>query len=77
MKEKIIKLSELSQGQKGIINHYEPTNAYLHLLELGCVPGENIIIENIAPLGDPISIQIAGYTLSLRKSDAEIIWVKI
>jgi len=43
---------------------------------MGCVPGEIITIERIAPLGDPISIQVAGYNLSLRHEEAETIIVK-
>jgi len=40
------------------------------------VPGELITIERIAPLGDPISIQVAGYNLSLRQEEAETILVE-
>lgn len=43
---------------------------------MGCVPGEIISIDKIAPLGDPISIQVAGYLLSLRLSEAEHILVE-
>lgn len=39
-------------------------------MEMGCIPGELVIVEQIAPLGDPISIRIAGYSLSLRKNEA-------
>lgn len=45
-------------------------------MEMGCVPGEKILIDQIAPLGDPISILVAGYTLSLRLNEAEHIWVE-
>ncbi len=44
---------------------------------MGCLPGEKITIELIAPLGDPIAINIGGYLLSLRKQDAQNINVKI
>lgn len=40
-------------------------------MEMGCVPGERIYLEKIAPLGDPISIKISGYSLSLRLNEAE------
>ena len=43
---------------------------------MGCVPGEKIVVEQIAPLGDPISIFVAGYILSLRLNEAENIWVE-
>ena len=45
-------------------------------MEMGCVPGEEVIVEQIAPLGDPISIRVAGYSLSLRKNEANQIIVE-
>lgn len=44
---------------------------------MGCVPGEIVKVEKIAPLGDPISISVAGYNLSLRKTEADNIWVEL
>ncbi|MER3498596.1 MAG: ferrous iron transport protein A [Chitinophagaceae bacterium] len=72
----IVKLSELKSGQKAIIKNYTDNSTYLKLLEMGCVPGENILLEKIAPFGDPISVRIAGYSLSLRLSEAENIVVE-
>jgi len=46
-------------------------------MEMGCVPGEEVWVEMIAPMGDPMAIQIAGYHLSIRKKDAEKIWVQV
>jgi len=43
---------------------------------MGCVPGETITIERVAPLGDPISVQVAGYNLSLRQEEADSIIVE-
>lgn len=72
-----IRLSELPQRQKAIIKEFTETPIYVILMEMGCVPEEEIEVEITAPLGDPISIQVAGYSLSLRKKDAENIWVEI
>jgi ferrous iron transport protein A len=44
-------------------------------MEMGCLPGEEISVEQVAPLGDPLSVQVAGYTLSLRLDEAEHIIV--
>lgn len=44
---------------------------------MGCVPGEKILIEQIAPFGDPISVKISGYVLSLRLNEAEDIVVEL
>ena len=70
------KLTELQPGEKGLILSFKNEDLYLKLMEMGCVPGEEIIVEQIAPLGDPISIQVAGYHLSLRQEEAESIIVK-
>ena len=45
-------------------------------MEMGCVPGEEVKVIQVAPLGDPISIVIAGYNLSLRLSEANSIFLE-
>ena len=65
-----MRLSELKQGQKAIITSFQSSELELKLMEMGCLPGEEVVVEQVAPLGDPISIKIAGYSLSLRKSEA-------
>lgn len=71
------KLSELKQGQRAIIKSFTNTETYLKLMEMGCVPGESILLEQIAPFGDPISVKVSGYILSLRINEAEHIEVEI
>ena len=71
------KLSKLKAGQKAIIRNFTKAETYLKLMEMGCVPGENILVDQIAPFGDPISIKVAGYLLSLRLNEAEDIEVEI
>ena len=73
----IIRLSELKPGQEGIIKEFLSNELFLKLMEMGCVPGEKIVMEQVAPLGDPISISVAGYHLSLRINEAEHIFVEI
>ena len=74
MKEK--KLSQVKVGKRVIIKSFEQDEIYLKLMEMGCIPGEAINVDQIAPLGDPISISVAGYHLSLRLDEAEKIWVE-
>lgn len=69
------KLSQLKPGQKAIIKDFDNQEIHLKLMEMGCLPGESIIVEQKAPLGDPVSINIAGYTLSLRLNEADHIIV--
>lgn len=77
IEKKAIRLSELKKGQKALIEHHEESDFQLTLMEMGCVPGQPVWIEMVAPMGDPIAIQIAGYYLSIRKSDAQSIWVTL
>jgi len=70
------KLSQVPVGHKAIIRSFEKDEIFLKLMEMGCVPGEEVSIDLIAPLGDPISISIAGYNLSLRLEEADLIWVE-
>jgi ferrous iron transport protein A len=71
------KLSELEPGQEGIIQKFNNDELLLKLMEMGCLPGERIVLDQKAPLGDPISVTIAGYSLSLRLNEAENILVEL
>jgi ferrous iron transport protein A len=70
------RLSEVAVGKAVTIKRFENDDIFLKLMEMGCVPGEKIIIDQVAPLGDPICISVAGYSLSLRLNEAEHIWVE-
>ena len=72
----MMKLRDLRQGETAVIHSIEDSHLFLKLLEMGCVPGESIRVEKVAPFGDPISIQVAGYTLSLRLNEADVIFVE-
>ncbi len=74
--EEMKRLSQIKQGRMVRIISFENDELFLKLMEMGCIPGENIKIEQIAPLGDPISIAVAGYSLSLRLSEAHAIVVE-
>ena len=71
-----MKLTELKPGEKGTIEGFTNPDLALKLMEMGCIPGEIVIIEQVAPLGDPISIRVAGYSLSLRLNEADQILLK-
>jgi len=75
--EKVVRLSQLPLGKRAIIKEHDQTDFKLTLMEMGCIPGEPVWIEMVAPMGDPLAIQIAGYYLSIRKQDADNIWVTI
>lgn len=67
----------MKPGQAGIIKEFNSNDIFLKLMEMGCVPGEIILMEQVAPLGDPISVSVAGYHLSLRINEAEHILVEL
>jgi Fe2+ transport system protein FeoA len=70
------RLSEITTGTVARILSFENNDLFLKLMEMGCVPGELVKVEQIAPLGDPISITVAGYNLSLRLNEADNIFVE-
>jgi ferrous iron transport protein A len=47
------------------------------LMDMGVLVGEQIRVEKVAPLGDPIEVTIKNYNLSLRKKEAEGIAVEV
>jgi ferrous iron transport protein A len=70
------RLSDIAVGSTVIIKSFENNDIFLKLMEMGCVPGEVIKVEQVAPLGDPIAITVSGYNLSLRLDEAENIFVE-
>ena len=73
----MVKLSELKPGQEAVIVEFSGEEASIKLMEMGLVPGESVLLEQVAPLGDPISVNVSGYHLSLRLDEAEQIFVRI
>ena len=45
------------------------------IMDMGITKGTEVFIRKVAPLGDPIEINVRGYELSLRKMDAEMILI--
>jgi ferrous iron transport protein A len=76
MKQMKKRLSEMSVGKTAVIKEFENDDIFLKLMEMGCIPGETVRLDQKAPLGDPICITVAGYHLSLRLDEAEMIWVE-
>lgn len=72
----LIHLSDLKVGNTAIIREFGDDEIYIKLMEMGCIPGEKIRVEQVAPFGDPISVNVAGYVLSLRLDEARHIKVE-
>lgn len=67
---------DLRIGERGEICNLKDPEMALKLLEMGCIPGAEVKLNSKAPLGDPITIIINDYTLSLRLDEAETILLK-
>jgi len=71
-------LKELKPGEKGIIIKISADGAVKRrLMDMGVTRGAEILVRKVAPLGDPIEVNIRGYELTFRKSEAENIMVDI
>ena len=46
------------------------------IMDMGITKGTEVFIRKVAPLGDPVEVNVRGYELSLRKADAEMIEVQ-
>jgi ferrous iron transport protein A len=68
-----MRLSDLLPGAIGIVKEFTDLEMSVKLMEMGCLPGEEVTVSRIAPLGDPIAINVSGYQLSLRKFEASTI----
>ena len=74
-----MKLSELKVGQSGKVLRLNEENRTIrrHLLDMGITKGVLITIKKVAPMGDPIDIQLRDYELCLRKKDLAKIEVEV
>lgn len=46
------------------------------LLSFGLLPGTEVIVTRVAPLGDPLELKVRGYSLSLRRQEAAVLEVE-
>ena len=70
-------LKEIKCGQTVKVKKVEGTGAIRRrIMDIGITKGSEIYVRKVAPLGDPIEINIRGYELTLRKYDAEMIVVE-
>lgn len=72
-----IGLDQLAPGMKGTVRVVAAENgARRRLLEMGFVPGTPLRVVRLAPLGDPMQVELHGYHISLRRSEARAILVE-
>lgn len=77
-KTKQITLDQLPLGEKGVLVRIGgEKSTKRRLLDMGMVPGETVTIKKVAPLGDPLELEVKNYQLSLRKNEANKIIVEV
>lgn len=64
-------IANLQIGQSGIISEKSLDNIPLKLLEMGCLPGTQITLVQIAPLNDPLYVNVNGSHLAIRREMAK------
>ena len=70
-------LNDLKIGQSGIITAVGGEGALrLRLLDMGLIPKTRGRVQKVAPMGDPIQIQVRGYELTIRREDAQRIEIR-
>ena len=75
---RVVKLSELRPGQKGIVVRVEgPSEVRRRLLDMGLVRGTEVRAVREAPLADPVEYEVKGYNLSLRREEAACVLVEL
>lgn len=74
-----MKLDELKVGEKAKVRKLNVENKEIrrHLLDMGITRGVEIKIKKIAPMGDPVDIELRDYELCIRKTDLSQIEVEV
>lgn len=71
-------LDQLPVGATGVITAVGGEGALrCRLLDMGLIPQTHVRVSKIAPMGDPMELQLRGYVLTLRKEDARSIAVEV
>ena len=72
----VIKLNELPVGRSARVVSVNGTGRVTQrLMEMGVIPGIGVKVIKTAPFGDPIEIRLRGYSLAMRRNEAEAIEV--
>jgi len=71
-------LKSLKSGESAVVTKIGGAGPVKRrIMEMGITKGTEITVRKVAPLGDPMEVNVRGYELSLRKADAELIEVEI
>jgi Fe2+ transport system protein FeoA len=72
------RLDEFKIGETGLIKKVEGEGRLRRrLFDMGVTPGATVYLRKKAPLGDPLEVTIRGYELTLRKSEANLVYLEV
>ncbi|MDA9057604.1 ferrous iron transport protein A [Flavobacteriaceae bacterium] len=69
-------IADLKKGEKGIITDSSSEDIPLKLLEMGCLPGNEVHLLQLAPFSDPMYLNINDSFLAIRKETASLIVIE-
>ena len=72
-----VTVAHLRRGQRGIIKNISAEVIPLKLLEMGCLPGNEVTLVQTAPFKDPMYLNINGSHLAIRKETAQNIEIEL
>ena len=70
-------IASLKIGQRAIIKDFSVEAIPLKLLEMGCLPGKEVVLVQEAPFNDPLYLTINGCHLAIRKETASMIEIEL
>ena len=77
MNARVTNVAMLRPGESGRVTELGCSGRLKwRLMDMGLVRGEVVVVEKVAPLGDPIEVTVKGYKLSLRGNEARNIFVE-
>ena len=72
------RLNEFVPGERGVVRRVEGEGKLRRrLFDMGVTPGAEILLRKLAPLGDPLEVNLRGYELTLRKSEASCVVMEV
>jgi len=73
-----MRLSDLEIGERAAVSGYSGADAAYRarLLAMGLTTGTVLRLVEVAPLGDPVKVEVRGYSLSLRRTEADVVHVE-
>lgn len=71
-------INDMAMGERGIVTGIGCTGALRRrIIDMGLTPGALVILRKTAPMGDPLELNVRGYELSIRRSQAKEITVEV